>query len=419
MRLVRGVRGAATGLGGVSGRELSVSQARRAALAAQGFTDPAPAGRVDRRHLRRVMGRVKLLQLDSVPAVVRTQYLPPFSRLGCYETSLLDRVAYRDDEWFEAWAHEASLLPVDDEPLLRWQKRRAEQGETWRSLVELARRESGYVAEVLAQVRERPLTVGELADPRRRPGEWWGGRSLGSLALDWLFRIGVLGVRRRGNFTKEFDLLERIVPADVLARPTPAAEEAQRELLVRSGAALGVGAATDLIDYYRLPVREGRTRLREVVEAGGLCTAEVEGWSEPAYLHPEARLPRSVDALTVLSPFDPIVWNRSRAARLWGFDYRIEIYVPASERVYGYYVLPVLHGERLVGRLDLKTDRPARALRVLGAYAEPGVDRAELAGRLRPHLHDLARFVGADDVRYGSRGGLIAALRAVSGASGG
>ncbi|MCY3618116.1 MAG: winged helix-turn-helix domain-containing protein [Acidimicrobiaceae bacterium] len=393
-----------------SGRELSVSQARRIALAAQGFTDSAPAGRVDRRHLRRVMGRLKLLQLDSVPVVVRTQYLPPFSRLGCYDPALLDRIAYTDDEWFEAWAHEASLLPVGDEPLLRWQKQRAEQGDTWKNLVELAHRESQYVAEVLAQVAERPLTAGELTDPRRRDGEWWGSRSLGSIALDWLFRIGAVGIRRRGNFTKEFDLLERIVPAAVLARPTPSAGEAQRELLVRSAEALGVGSATDLIDYYRLPVREGRTQLREVVDSGLLAEVAVEGWTEPAYMHPGARLPRSVDALTVLSPFDPIVWNRDRAARLWNFDYRIEIYVPAAKRVYGYYVLPVLDGEQLVARLDVKTDRPGGTLRVLGAFAEPGVDHGALAERLRPHLHDLARFVGVDDVGYGDRGDLMAAL---------
>ena len=391
-------------------RRLSISQARRIALAAQGFTDPAPAGQVDRRHLRRVMGRLKLLQLDSVPVVVRTQYLPPFSRLGCYDRALPDRIAYTDDEWFEAWAHEASLLPVGDEPLLRWQKRRAEQGDTWKNLAELARSEPDYVAEVLAQVAEGPLTAGELADPRRRDGEWWGSRSLGSIALDWLFRIGAVGIRRRGNFVKEFDLLERIVPPEVRARPTPTVEDAQRALLERSAEALGVGAAGDLIDYYRLPIREGRARLRELVEAGSLETAEVEGWTEPAYMHPEARLPRSVDTLTVLSPFDPIVWNRARALRLWGFDYRIEIYVPAAKRVYGYYVLPVLHGEQLVARLDIKTDRAGGALRVLGAFAEPDVDHAALAGRLRPHLLELARFVGVDDVSYGDRGSLMAAL---------
>ena len=391
-------------------RRLSISQARRIALAAQGFTDPAPAGQVDRRHLRRVMGRLKLLQLDSVPVVVRTQYLPPFSRLGCYDRALPDRIAYTDDEWFEAWAHEASLLPVGDEPLLRWQKRRAEQGDTWKNLAELARSEPDYVAEVLAQVAEGPLTAGELADPRRRDGEWWGSRSLGSIALDWLFRIGAVGIRRRGNFVKEFDLLERIVPPEVRARPTPTVEDAQRALLERSAEALGVGAAGDLIDYYRLPIREGRARLRELVEAGSLETAEVEGWTEPAYLNPEARLPRSVDTLTVLSPFDPIVWNRDRAARLWGFDYRIEIYVPAAKRVYGYYVLPVLHGEQLVARLDIKTDRAGGTLQVLGAFAEPDVDHGALAERLRPHLLELARFVGVDDVSYGDRGGLMAAL---------
>ena len=392
--------------------ELSVSQARRLALGAQGFNDPAPAGRVDRRHLRRVMGRIKLLQLDSVPVVIRTQYLPPFSRLGCYEPSLLDRIAYRDDEWFEAWAHEASLMPVGDEPLLRWQKQRAEQGDTWKNLAELANRDPGYVAEVLAQVAERPLAAGELADPRRREGEWWGARSLGSIALDWLFRIGAVGIRRRGNFVKEFDLLERIVPPDVLARPTLSAEEAQRELLVRSAEALGVGTAGDLIDYYRLPIREGRARLAEVVEAGAIEKVSVEGWTEPAYMHPAAMLPRSVDRLTVLSPFDPVVWNRDRAARLWNFDYRIEIYVPASKRVYGYYVLPVLDGEELVARLDLKTDRAAGRLLVLAAFAEPKVDQPELARRLRPHLQDLAHFVGVDDVTHGTRGDLMPALRA-------
>ena len=400
-------------------RRLSISQARRVALAAQGLADAGPVGRVDRRHLRRVMGRVKLLQLDSVPTVVRTQYLPPFSRLGCYDRDLLDRIAYTYDEWFEAWAHEASLLPVGDEPLLRWQKQRAAQGQTWKGLVELASREPGYVADVLAQVAERPLTAVELADPRRRDGQWWGGRSTGSLALDWLFRIGEVGIRRRGNFTKEFDLLERIVPGDVLARPTPTVEEAQRALLARSAEALGVGTATDLIDYYRLPVREGRARLRELVEAGTVVIAVVDGWTEPAYMHPRARLVRSVDALAVLSPFDPIVWNRARALRLWGFDYRIEIYVPAAKRVYGYYVLPVLDGERLVARLDVKTDRAAGVLRVLGAFAEPDVDHGALAERLAPHLHELARFVRVGEVRYGSRGDLMAALRATSGLSGG
>ncbi len=396
---------------GVTGvQELSIVEARRVALHASGFGDPATGGSPDRRHMRRVMGRIKLLQLDSVPAVVRSQYLPPFSRLGGYDPGLLDRIAYHHDEWFETWAHEASLLPVADEPLFRWHKQRCAQGHTWRGLVELAEGDPAYIDEVLAQVREGPLTAGELADPRRRSGEWWGARSAGSMALDWLFRVGALGIRRQGNFVKQFDLLERIVPADVLARPTPTANDAQRELLRRSAEALGVATASDLIDYYRLPIREARPRIAELVEAGDVRQVQVQGWAEPAYLVPKARVGAPLSALTVLSPFDPVVWHRPRAERLFNFEYRIEIYVPAAKRIYGYYVLPVLDGERLVARLDLKADRKANKLRVLGAFAEPGVNKPDLAGRLRPHLEDLAAFAGVQDVAYGNRGDLMKSL---------
>lgn len=353
---------------------------------------------------------MKLVQLDSVPVVIRTQYMPFFSRLGPYRTGLLDRVAYRDDEWFEAWAHEASLVPVEDEPLLRWAKARSAAGETWKGLVELAEKEPGYVAEVLAQVSERPRVVGDLTDQRPREGEWWGTRSLGALALDWLFRIGEVGVRRRSGFTKEFDLLDRIVPPSVRARPTPTEEEAHRELLTRSGVALGVGTASDLIDYYRLPVRPARQRLAEVVEDGRLVEVEVEGWNQPAYLPREVTRPRSVEVATLVSPFDPIVWNRERARRLWDFDYRIEIYTPVAKRVYGYYVMPVLLDDRIVGRVDLKTDRQNRVLRVLGAFAEPGVDRGAVAERLRPVLADLASLVEADAVEVVGRGDLAPSL---------
>ena len=393
-------------------RSLSIAQARRIALGAQGFNDPAPRAAVDRRHLRRVMGRLNLIQLDSVPVVIRTQYMPLFSRLGPYRPELLDRVAYRDDEWFEAWAHEASLLPVEDEPLLRWSKARAAAGETWKGLVELAEKEPGYVDEVLAQVADRPLVVGELTDQRPREGEWWGTRSLGALALDWLFRIGEVGIRRRAGFTKEFDLLDRIVPADVRSLPSPNEEEAHRELLMRSAASLGVGTATDLIDYYRLPIRPGRVRLAELVEDGRLEEVEVEGWTAPAYLHPEATRPRVVRTATILSPFDPIVWNRDRAERLWDFEYRIEIYTPAAKRMYGYYVMPVMMDERLVGRLDLKTDREARVLRVQGAFAEAGVDTGTVAERLVPVLDDLAETVGVDGHEVVRRGDLADALLA-------
>ena len=358
------------------------------------------------------MGRLQLLQLDSIPVVMRTQYMPPFSRLGPYDPALLDRVAYRDDEWFEAWCHEASVLPVADEPLLRWHKARTRRGETWKHLAEFGRNKRAYLDEVLAQVEERALTPGELEDPRPREGEWWNGRSEGSVALDWLFRVGEVGIRRRPGFVKEFDLLRRIVPAKILAQPTPTEEDAHRELLMRAAASHGIAAAPDLVDYHRLPKRAAKARIAELVEDGRLIPAEVEGWSRPALLHPDAARPRRIDACALLSPFDPVVWFRARAARLFDFNYKIEIYTPAAKRVHGYYVLPLLLGDRLVARVDLKTDRDAGLLRVLGAFSEPDCDRGEVVEGLMRALDDLACFVGAERwVVSGRKGDLAAALR--------
>lgn len=357
------------------------------------------------------MGRLGLLQLDSVPVVIRTQYMPAFSRLGPYDPGLLDRVAYTDDEWFEAWCHEACLLAVDDEPLLRWSKARARRGETWRGLFRLATELPDYVEEVLAQVRHRPLAPRELVDPRPREGEWWGDRSIGALALDWLFRIGEVGVRRRPGFTKEFDLLERIVPDEVRQRPTPTEHDAHRELLDRAARSLGVAAMADLVDYHRLPKQPARARVEELVEDGRLVPVEVEGWDRLGYLHAEASRPQRIGACTLLSPFDPVVWNRDRARRLFDFEYKIEIYTPAAQRVHGYYVLPFLCGDDLVGRVDLKTDRAAEKLLVLAAFAEPGENLGEVAAALRPALDDLARFVGVERWEVaGSRGDVMAKL---------
>ena len=391
---------------------ISASAARRIALWAQGFCDPRPRGTVDRRHLRRVMGRLQLLQLDSVPVVMRTQYMPGFSRLGPYDPDLLDRIAYADDEWFETWCHEASLLPVCDEPLLRWSKTRAREGRTWGHLATFAARDPAYIEEVLDQVRERALAPGELREPRRRDGEWWGDRSWGAVALDWLFRIGEVGVRRKPGFVKAFDLLDRIVPAGIRGLPTPTEEDAHRELLVRAAAAHGIAAAPDLVDYHRLPKVPAKARLAELVEDGRLMEVEVEGWNRPGLLHPDAVTPRSIDACTLVSPFDPVVWCRERASRLFGFDYKIEIYTPAKKRVHGYYVLPFLLGDRLVGRVDLKTDRVAGVLRVLAAYSEPDQDVRVVADALRSALDDLACFVGAERwMAAGRRGDVTALLR--------
>jgi uncharacterized protein YcaQ len=364
------------------------------------------------------MARLQLLQLDSVPAVIRTQYLPLFSRLGPYRTELLDEIAYRDDEWFEAWAHEASLLPMEAEPLLRWHKRRVADGGTWKGLVELARREKAYVDSVLDEVAARgPLRASELSDPRPRQGEWWGSRSVGTLALDWLFRLGAVGVRRVGNFEKEYDLFERIVPDHVRSMPTPDERDAMRELLARAARALGVATAEDLIDYFRLPPRLAKPLLVDLVDNGDLVVSGVEGWTKPAYRHRDASTPRRIDGAALVSPFDPVVWNRDRAERLFDFHYRIEIYVPESKRQFGYYVLPLLWGDRLAGRFDLRTLRDERVLHVKGSYAEPWVDTSALAPVAHTELQALARLVGADDLRIDERGNLARALRLVDGFS--
>lgn len=390
------------------------------ALGAQGLLDARPQGRIDRRHLRRTMNRIQLLQLDSVPIVARTQQLVLFSRLGPHRPGLLDEIAYKHDEWFEAWAHEASVLPVSTEPLLRWQKSRSEGGQTWNHLVRIGREEKAYVADVLAQVADRgPILARDLDDPRPQSGEWWGSRSMGTLALDWLFRIGAVGVRRVGNFVKEFDLLERIIPADILALPTPTEADAQRELLDRSAQALGVGTIACFADYFRLPIRDARQRAEELIEDGTLVAVSVPGWNKPTFRHRNAQRHRSKSGGVLVSPFDPVVWNRPRAAALFDFDYKLEIYTPKAERVYGYYVLPFLWKNQLVARVDLKTNRKESVLEVLGAFAEPGWDVDDASGRdlaeaLWNELLDLAAFVGAERVGVSPNGDLAAALLELS-----
>ena len=341
--------------------------------------------------------------------------MPLFSRLGAYRADLFDEVAYRphrgEHEWFEAWSHEASLLPVEMEPWLRWAKRRAREGETWGRLYRSALADPGYVERVLDEVKSRgPLAAGELSDPRPNHGDWWGSRSAGALALDWLFRIGEVGVRRRPGFVKEFDLLERIVPREIRRRPTPSFEASLDELLVRSACAHGVASADCLVDYFRLPTKPAKARLATLVEEGRLVEATVEGWKPKAYLHPEARCPRAIEATALLSPFDPVVWCRRRIEGLFDFDYRIEIYVPKPKRRWGYYVLPLLIDDRLAARFDLKTDREAGTLEVRAAHLEDGEDALQVAQTAAGELEELARFVGVDRVRVARKGNLARTL---------
>ena len=390
------------------------STARRIALAAQGFNDAAPGDRVDVRHFRRVLGRIGLLQLDSVQAVCRSHYLPVYSRLGPYDRDRLDSWLWQSGEVFEAWSHEASLVPVEMEPLLRWLKERARAGGTWPGLVAIAEKRPEYVATVLREVVQRgPLTAAELSDPRPRTGSWWDGRSDGKRAVDWLFRVGDVGSRRVGNFERSYEAFDEVVPSGIRNISTPGAEEAQRDLLEIAGRCHGIGTVADLANYFRIGIREARPLLAELVEGGRLQAAVVDGWPEGAYLHPEAVRPRSVSARALLSPFDPVVWFRPRAERLFGFRYRIEIYVPEPKRKYGYYVLPFLLGDTLVGRVDLKADRATSRLLARGVFAEEGIDLGDVAFHLSAELDRLADFLGLAEVVVGRRGNLAGPLRTV------
>lgn len=394
------------------GDTLSLPQARRIALAAQGFADRPPRGAPDARHLRRVLDRLNVLQVDSVNVVVRAHYMPAFSRLGGYPTVALDRLAARAPRrLFEYWGHEASLLPVRLHPYLRW---RMALGHQW-GVGEWARERPEFLRWVLEEVRDKgPLTAREIEhDVPRRKDHWGWNWSEVKKALECLFWEGrITAARRNGSFERVYDLPERVLPADVVNAPTPDRADAYRELVRTASRSLGVATERDLRDYYRLGPAGTRTAICELVEAGELTPVTVKGWTQPAYLHPQARAPRRVEAAALISPFDPLIWERSRTERLFGFRYRIEIYVPAGKRVHGYYVLPFLLGDRLVARVDLKADRKARVLRVPAAWAEPDMPVGQVAESLSDQLHRLAAWLGLDMVADPERGDLAVPLRA-------
>ena len=384
---------------------LSRAEARRIALAAQGFAEPRPRGRIDRGHLRRVIARIGLVQIDSVNVLARSHYLPFFSRLGPYPMALLDDLAYKRRELVEQWAHEASLLPIEHYPLLRHRMEATNR----RSAARIEDGQPGYLDAILAFVRERgPVTVGDLEGERRRGG-WWGW-SDGKIALEHHFARGALAIADRRNFARLYDLPERVLPPSAL-NGAPPREEQQRELLRMSARALGVGTASDLADYYRLKITVARPLIEELADAGELVRVAVEGWRQPTYLHPDARIPRQVNARALLSPFDSLVWERDRNQRLFDFHYRIEIYTPEPKRVFGYYVLPFLLGDRLVARVDLKADRQAGALLVQAAHLEAGASESETAAGLAAELYEMATWLGLGRVEVASKGDLAAALR--------
>jgi hypothetical protein len=398
---------------------ITAAAARRAVLAAQGFGSARAAGPVTRRQLVRLIERLRLLQLDSVNVAVRAHYMPVFSRLGGYSTALLDEAAWADSArrprlLVEYWAHEASLLPVADWPLLH---SGAKRKGWWKHYRELIEREPTLVDDVLAAVKQvGPIGAGGLEDMLGGPSQgrpkgasWWN-RSDVKRICEYLFGIGELTTGTRVNFQRLYDLPERVLPAEVLAAPAPDQDEAARQLLRNSASALGVATEPELRDYYRLGPEVTRKALAELLDDGVLEPVTVRGWARPAYRRPDTRMPRKITTRALLCPFDPLIWERARTERIFDFRYRIEIYTPEHKREHGYYVFPFLLDDALVARVDLKTDRANRVLRVPGAFAEPGADTPRVAAELAAELRLMADWLELDDVLVGERGDLIAPL---------
>ncbi len=399
--------------------QLTTAQARRVAVAAQGFASAPPARAVTRGDLRRLIGRIQVLQLDSVSVAVRAHYAPVFSRLGPYDRDVLDAAAWSHSArsprlLVEYWAHEAALMAVEDWPLLRWRMREYTGG---RWGVEVVKENPRLVDDVVSAVAELgPSTAGQIeahlkSGTKRGKGAWWN-RSETKWVAEALFASGVLTTAHRTGFARHYDLVERVLPADVVAWEIDDAE-AVRELILRAATALGVATEADIRDYFRLRADQSKPAIADLVAAGELEPVQVDEWTAPAYLRTGQAVPRSDRGTALLCPFDPLIFFRPRVERLFGFHYRIEIYTPAAKRQYGYYVWPLLLDGELVARVDLKADRNSGALHVPGAFIEPGRDPVRVAGELADQLATMAGWLGLDRVTVGERGDLAAALKAI------
>lgn len=393
----------------------TIAEARRLALAAQGFTHLDRGKRITWSHMDRMIRQLHLLQIDSVNVLVRSHYLPLYSRLGHYAHDALDQRAFTSGKraMFECWAHEASLLPLDLHPLMRWRMARARAGNgIYKQMDRFGVEEKTYLKAVMAFVSANgPTTVSDLPDAGKSAGGWWGW-SKGKLALETLFDQGLVTTSSRLGFERVYDIPERVIPSEVLTRPTPDEPLAIRTLMELSARALGIGTEFDLRDYFRLPVAETKTALAELVEDGTLTPVAVDGWKQQAYVHRDAKVPRKAGGTALVSPFDPLVWDRARAERLFNFHYRIEIYTPEPQRKFGYYVLPFLHGDRFAGRVCLKADRQASTLRANAVHLEPHADAGDTASVLAAELHLMARWLGLERVEAGPRGNLARHLKA-------
>jgi uncharacterized protein YcaQ len=392
---------------------LSHKDARRIALAAQGFADKRPA-KPTRRHLIATIERLALLQIDSVNVVSRSHYLPLFSRLGGYPRPLLEELAWgRKPALLEYWGHEASLMPLDLQPLLRWRMQDARAGVgVWKGVAAFLASHRPFIDKALDEIRRRgPLSASELDLGAPGQGGWWGW-SEAKRATECLFWAGELTTAtRRGTFERVYGLPEKVLPRAIWSAPTPSREDAHRVLLARAATALGVATERDLRDYFRMGVAEARRGVGELVEAGDLVPVRVQGWDQAAYLAPDARRPRAVRANALLSPFDNLIWFRERAERLFDVRIRLEIYTPAHKRTHGYYVLPFLQGEAITARVDLKADRKAGVLRVVSAHGEPAATTATPAA-LAAELVLMAGWLGLGGVAVAPSGDLAGALSA-------
>ncbi|SDU98968.1 winged helix-turn-helix domain-containing protein [Pseudomonas mucidolens] len=395
---------------------LSLKQARRLALAAQGFNGRQPPALVKATQVNRLIDRLGVVQIDSVNAVVRSHYLPLFSRLGNYSPLILEQAAWsqgRRRSLFEYWGHEASLLPMALYPLMRWRMQRAREGRgIYQQMARFGREQQVTIRRVLAIVEQQgAVGAGSLSTREERAGPWWDW-SDEKHALEWLFAAGLVTVAGRRGFERLYDLPERVIPAAILQQAPLGEAEAQRRLLLHAASALGVGTEKDLRDYFRLEPADSRGCLAELVEDGQLRTCRVQGWKQAAYCLPEPKVPRKVPASALLSPFDSLIWERSRTERLFDFRYRLEIYTPQDKRVYGYYVLPFLHNERIAARVDLRAERAAGRLAVHAVHEEqPGLDEEGMQA-LALNLRRMADWLGLEQIQLNCQRPSAARLRA-------
>ncbi|MRG60910.1 winged helix-turn-helix domain-containing protein [Agromyces sp. CFH 90414] len=394
---------------------VSPALARRIALAAQGFGRPPATSPAGTRQVAGVVDRLGLLQIDSVNVFERSHYLPAFSRLGSYDRALLDRLANGGrGRLMEYWAHQAAYVPRELWPLFAFRRDEyRSKGSDWGGWVAENRQLAAWLVDELAA--KGPMRASEIEhDANERRGPWWGWSDV-KRTLEWMFRTGEVVCVERRRFERVYALPEQALPAAVLEREVPVAD-ALRELVERAASALGIATEADLADYWRMTRAQVKPAIADLVDAGTLVPVAVPGWqtgsrATPAWLHRDARRPRRMEAVALLSPFDPVVWFRPRTERLFDFHYRIEIYTPEPQRKFGYYSLPVLIDDDVVGRVDLKSDRQGGVLRVQSAWAEAGAP-ADMAARLVPVLRAAAAWQGLDDVVVAGRGDLSPALAA-------